>query len=77
MKDYPHAGNMEVCPKCGADQIEGSAFNLQDESLYQEMTCLTCPLKWTEVYDIARRFTHTSEGLIYIYDRNLKKETEL
>ena len=76
-EDYPYAENMEVCPKCGADQIEGSSLTLQDKSLYQEMTCSNCPLEWTEIYDLARRFIPTSKGLKYIYDKKHEEATEL
>jgi hypothetical protein len=42
------------CPACRSPQVSGEHINIEEGKAYQEMSCLTCPATWTDVYQLQR-----------------------
>jgi|TARA_R100001086_G_scaffold112979_1_gene57622 formate dehydrogenase maturation protein FdhE len=38
------------CPVCGSSEIEGHSIDIEGQSAFQEVTCLSCPAGWQDVY---------------------------
>lgn len=38
------------CPACGSDQIEGGSFDVDGNTMRQEMVCMDCDAGWEDVY---------------------------
>ena len=38
------------CPKCNSENIEWSAKDIQDNSIYQNATCQDCSCEFTEYW---------------------------
>jgi hypothetical protein len=43
-----------VCPFCGADQLEGDGFDIDNGHVYQEVTCTHCDAEWRDCYRLYR-----------------------
>ena len=41
-----------LCPFCEADNPEGGDIDIEYGAVYQEIRCLSCGEKWTDVYSL-------------------------
>lgn len=50
LRQNARSGPFMACPRCGSDEIEGSAWDGEGFEVWQDITCGPCKFQWKEVY---------------------------
>lgn len=49
------AEDSSKCPKCGSSDLDGEPWDCDNKAAWQEVSCLECDAKWTDVYNMNHR----------------------
>lgn len=61
----------EVCPKCGSSNVEYDTYEMEDDYIFQKITCNECGCEFTDCYRMVYDGYNLFEnGVEHIFDTN-------